>query len=74
MKTVKIAESFTGYPQGAKEGSQPVEYLKGQEVEVNDAFAELIVGKGHATLADVPAKASSRPTSSTVEPAKDAEK
>ncbi|MDP4024460.1 hypothetical protein Q8W71_17685 [Methylobacterium sp. NEAU 140] len=48
MKTVTIAETFDGYPQGAKEGSRRTTYTEGQEIEVSDAFGELIIGKGLA--------------------------
>jgi hypothetical protein len=48
VKTIIILEDFTGYPQGAKQGSLRQEFEKGQEIEVTDAFAELVIGKGHA--------------------------
>jgi hypothetical protein len=48
MRTVKITESFEGYPSGAKEGSKRQVFTKGEEVEVPATFADLIVGKGHA--------------------------
>ncbi|XYD07427.1 hypothetical protein R1A27_20165 [Methylobacterium sp. NMS12] len=48
MKTVVIKESFDGYPQGAKEGARKVSYGEGQEVEVSEAFGDLIIGKGLA--------------------------
>ncbi|ACL58948.1 hypothetical protein [Methylobacterium nodulans] len=44
MKTVKILESFEGWPTG----QAPVRYVAGQQVEVSNEFADLIVGKGHA--------------------------
>ncbi|HVI28855.1 hypothetical protein [Hansschlegelia sp.] len=43
MKTVRITESFTGYPAGKKRS-----FTAGEEVQVANDFAELIVGKGHA--------------------------
>lgn len=43
MRTVKITETFDGYPNGKR-----VTYEKGDEVEVADAFADLIIEKGHA--------------------------
>ncbi|ACL59904.1 hypothetical protein [Methylobacterium nodulans] len=43
MKTVKILETFEGWP-----GKTPVRYVAGQEVAVSNEFADLIVGKGHA--------------------------
>jgi hypothetical protein len=45
MKTVTILESFDGYPQGSKAGSKKVSYVEGQEVEVSEAFGDLIIGK-----------------------------
>ena len=48
MKTVIVTEDFVGYPQGAKEGSKAQSFTKGQEVEVNATFADLIIDKGHA--------------------------
>jgi hypothetical protein len=48
MKTVVITEDFVGYPQGAKEGSEAQSFTKGQEVEVNATFADLIIDKGQA--------------------------
>lgn len=45
MKTVKILESFQGYPDPKK---RAVAYAKGDEVEVPEAFAKLIIEKGHA--------------------------
>jgi hypothetical protein len=44
MKRVEIKEDFGGYPNG----KDLVEFAAGDTVEVSDAFAELIVGKGHA--------------------------
>ena len=44
MKTVKILESFEGWPTG----KAPVNYVAGEEVEVSNDFADLITGKGHA--------------------------
>lgn len=48
MRTVRITESFSGFPQGGKEGEKPVLFTAGEEVEVSNTFADLIVGKGHA--------------------------
>ena len=48
MKTVIVTEDFVGYPQGAKEGSKAQSFIKGQEVEVNATFDDLIIEKGHA--------------------------
>lgn len=47
MTTVEIVESFTGYP-----GKAPVHFAKGDRPTVSDSFAELIIGKGHARLAE----------------------
>lgn len=49
MKTVKILEDFTGYPAGKK-----ASFAKGTEVSVSDAFADLIIAKGHAKEQDTP--------------------
>jgi hypothetical protein len=45
MKTVKITEpnGFDAYPHGKK-----VHFVHGQEVDVADHFADLIIAKGHA--------------------------
>jgi len=48
MKTIIALEDFTGYPQGAKEGSKRHDFERGDELEVSEAFAELVIGKGHA--------------------------
>lgn len=48
MKTVRILEDFEGWPTG----KAPVRYAKGEEVKVSNAFADLIVGKGHAETVD----------------------
>lgn len=56
MKTVTITEDFTGYPSGKK-----VSFAKGAEVSVPDAFADLIVAKGHAREKVTPAPAKPEP-------------
>lgn len=43
MKTVLIMETFDGYPAGKK-----VSFVAGTEETVSDAFADLIIAKGHA--------------------------
>lgn len=43
MKTVEVIEPFTGYPDG-KERS----FRVGEEANLPDDFADLIVAKGHA--------------------------
>lgn len=64
MRTIKAVEPFTGYPSGRKRS-----FEKGQEVEVPDDFADLVIGKGHAKEAEpkeeaapvAPAKRSAKP-------------
>ncbi|GEP11129.1 hypothetical protein [Methylobacterium gnaphalii] len=48
MKTVRITETFDGYPNGKDERR----FTKGDEPEVSDAFADLIIGKGLAKEID----------------------
>lgn len=57
MRTVHILEDFTGYPSGVK-----TSFAKGAEPSVPDAFADLIVAKGHARdkVSPPPAKPSSK--------------
>jgi hypothetical protein len=43
MKTVHILEPFTGYPSGKKRA-----FTKGEEPEMANDYADLIVKKGHA--------------------------
>ncbi len=43
MKTVKISESFTGYPAGKRR-----EFAKGEEPELAVDYADLLVEKGLA--------------------------
>lgn len=43
MRTVKIIDDFDGYPSGKRRT-----FTAGQEVEVPNDFADLIVGKGLA--------------------------
>ena len=56
MKTVVITEDFTGYPADKK-----TTFAKGAEVSVPDAFADLIVAKGHAREKVTPAPAKPEP-------------
>lgn len=56
MKTVTITEDFTGYP-----ASKKVSFAKGTEHTVPDAFADLIVAKGHAREKVIPAPAKPEP-------------
>lgn len=44
MKTVRITETFDGYPNGKDE----VRFVKGEEPTLSDAFAALVIGKGLA--------------------------
>lgn len=44
MKTVRITETFDGFPNGKEE----VRFTKGDEPTLSNAFAGLIVGKGLA--------------------------
>ena len=44
MKTVRITETFDGYPNGKDERR----FTAGDEHEMSDAYADLIVGKGLA--------------------------
>ncbi len=50
MKTVRITESFTGYPAGKKRS-----FRAGEEVELANDFADTIVGKGHGREIEAPA-------------------
>lgn len=51
---VQILQEFDGYPNGDDKG--PVTFKPGAEpVEVEDAFGEMIVGKGLAKAVDAPA-------------------
>lgn len=45
MKTVQITETFTGYPNDKKRV-----FVEGEEPDLSDEYADLIVGKGHARL------------------------
>lgn len=50
MRSVHILEPFTGYPSGKKR-----DFDIGEEPEVPNDFADLIVGKGHAREIEPPA-------------------
>jgi hypothetical protein len=54
MKTIQITAGHTGYPNGKRR-----HFAKGEEVEVADAYADLIIGKqlGREKPAASPAKA-----------------
>ena len=56
MKTVRITESFTGYPAGKKR-----DFTAGEEVELANDFADIIVGKGHAREIEAPAAPAGKP-------------
>jgi hypothetical protein len=43
MKTIKILETFDGYPNGTR-----VTFTEGDEVEVAATYANLLIEKGHA--------------------------
>ena len=55
MKTVRIKEAFTGYPGGKRR-----DFAIGEEPELPNEFADLIIGKGHAE--ELTAKAAAKPT------------
>ncbi|WP_264045518.1 hypothetical protein [Methylobacterium flocculans] len=61
MKTVRITETFDGFPNGKDE----VRFTKGEEPTVSVAFADLIVGKGLAKEVAKPAPASKAETKAT---------
>lgn len=61
MKTIHITEGFTGYPNGKDKR----EFAVGEEPELANDYAELILGKGLAR--ELPAPAEHKTT-----PAKDA--
>lgn len=52
MKRVRVREAFTGYPEDRRR-----DFVAGEVAEVDDAFADLIIGKGHAELAGADATA-----------------
>lgn len=63
MRTIKITKTFDGYPNGKTKQT----FLAGEEIEVSDAYAKLILDKGYGTE-----KASAGPQAShPTEPAKD---
>ena len=51
MKTIHVTEAFTGYPNGKDKR----EFALGEEPELSNEYAGLIVGKGLAR--ELPAKA-----------------
>lgn len=55
MRMIHILEPFTGYPSGKKR-----DFEKGDEPEVPNDFADLVVGKGHAREM-VPAEPEQKP-------------
>ena len=63
MKTVAVTAGFTGYPNGKKR-----HFAKGEEPEIADAYADLIVGKGLAR--EVPAEITAKTEPATPAPAK----
>ncbi len=55
MSKVEILETFTGFPDGTE--ASAILYEKGATLELPDDFAELIIGKGHASkCASAPSK------------------
>jgi hypothetical protein len=44
MKTVHILEPFTGYPNGKSKR----DFAKGEEPELSNEYADLVIAKGHA--------------------------
>ncbi|WP_173087372.1 hypothetical protein [Devosia sp. 1635] len=62
MKTVAILAGFTGYPNGKKR-----HFAQGEEPEIADAYADMIVGKSLAR--EVPAKPSTKPEPASQAPA-----
>ena len=46
MKTLRIAEAFTGFPDGTEASARS--FATGEVVDLDDAFADLIIAKGHA--------------------------
>lgn len=75
MKTVKILSTFDGYPSGAKEGSRRVTYREGDELELSNDFADLVIGKGLAReiAAEKPAQEAPAPRRTPKENAREAE-
>lgn len=49
---VRIREDFTGFPDGTD--ASKTDYRDGQTLDLEDDFARLIVGKGHAEEHDAP--------------------
>lgn len=49
---VRITEDFTGFPDGTD--ASKTDYRAGQMLDLDDDFAGLIVGKGHAEEHDAP--------------------
>ena len=47
MKTLRIAEAFTGFPDGTDMSARS--FVAGEVVDLDDSFADLIIAKGHAT-------------------------
>lgn len=60
MKTIRILESFDGFPNGKDEKR----FTKGDEPEVSNEYAKLLIDKGLAKEIDVkaPEPASPAPT------------
>ena len=56
MKTVSITAGFTGYPNGKDKRH----FVQGEEPELSDAYADLLVGKQLATEKPAAAPAQSK--------------
>ncbi len=64
MKTVEITAGFTGYPNDKKR-----HFAKGDEPELADAYADMLIGKGLAR--EPKAAASATPKAAPAAKAKD---
>lgn len=53
MKTLRIAEAFTGFPDGTESSARS--FVAGEIVDLDDSFADLIIAKGHAVERPEPA-------------------
>lgn len=68
MKTVTITAAFAGYPNGRTKR----DFVEGEEAELSNEFADLIIGKGLAREAS--AKPSPKPAPAKAETAPAPEK
>lgn len=58
MKTLRIAEAFTGFPDGTESSARS--FAVGEVVDLDDAYADLIIAKGHAVERPEPVAKPSR--------------